>query len=86
MVYVNNELYMTIDLTDEIYREYTVKNENGYNVITVYDGAVCVSESDCPDKTCIKTGYTNNSAKPVICMPHRLQIVIDDNYTDGAVS
>lgn len=82
-IYMNNEVYKTIDLTEKIYMEYTVETEYGWNKIIVDNGKICVSDSDCPDKTCVKTGFINGSGMPIICMPHRLEIIISaDNY-DG---
>ncbi|MGN0577923.1 MAG: NusG domain II-containing protein [Ruminiclostridium sp.] len=64
--------------------EFTVNCTEGYNIVRVENGKICVKESDCPDKTCIKTGFTDSSFKPVICMPHRLEIVIKDgSEADG---
>ncbi|MGN0655158.1 MAG: NusG domain II-containing protein [Ruminiclostridium sp.] len=58
--------------------EFTVNCSEGYNLIKIENGRICVKEADCPDKTCVKTGFTDSSFKPVICMPHRLEIVIKD--------
>lgn len=64
--------------------EFIVNCPDGYNLIKIEDGKICVKESDCPDKTCVKTGFTDSSFRPVICMPHRLEIVIKDgNESDG---
>ena len=85
-VYVNNQLYMEIDLSDEIYREYTVETENGINLISVHDGAIGVIKSDCPDKICIKTGFISDRSKPIICIPHKLEIIIGEKpFLDGVV-
>lgn len=83
VVYVNNNLYMTIDLSEKKYMEYSIETEYGYNKIVVNDGSICVSESDCPDKTCVKTGEITGMGKPIICMPHRLEIIISTNDVDG---
>lgn len=83
VIYVNNNLYTTINLSEKKYIEYTIKTEYGYNKIVVDNGNIYVSESDCPDKTCIKTGKISGSGKPIICMPHRLEIVISTNKVDG---
>ena len=57
---------------------------NGYHlVVTIKDGKVQISESDCPDKVCVKTGKTDDSSKPVICAPAKVIIRVDK---DGGVS
>ena len=66
-------------------REIRLEAGDGYNVISVSEGKIGVIEADCPDKTCIRTGFTDNSFVPVICMPNRLEIVVksEDTETDG---
>lgn len=78
-IYLNNELYRTVNLSDlSIDDEFIIETEYGFNRIKVRNGMICVSEADCPDKTCVKTGWTNSFSRPVICIPHRLEIVVDD--------
>ncbi len=66
--------------------EFTVNCPEGYNLIKIENGKISVTESDCPDKTCVKTGFTDSSFKPVICMPHRLEIVIKDVTEEDGVT
>lgn len=83
-VYVAGEIYSVIDLSEDgLYKKYTIETEFGNNVIYVSEDGICVIEADCPDKTCINTGYSDNPAKPIICMPHRLEIVISGESVDG---
>ena len=82
IVYVNNEVYTTIDLTQKKYREYAIKTEMGYNLVIVENGKICVTDSDCPDKICVKTGFIDGGV-PIICMPHKLEIVVLNNEVDG---
>ena len=78
-IYLNNELYRTINLSDlSIDDEFIIETEHGFNRIWVRNGMICVYEADCPDKTCVKTGWTNSASRPIICIPHRLEIVVDD--------
>lgn len=78
-IYVNNELYKTINLNDSYSDcDFIIETDHGYNRIVVKDGFICVTEADCPDKTCINTGWTDSKTNPVICIPHRLEIVVED--------
>ncbi len=83
-VYSGGVLIHRIDLAEGT-KEFKVETENGYNIISVADGKIGVIEADCPDKTCIKTGFTDSSFIPVICMPNKLEIVVksEDTETDG---
>lgn len=84
VIYVNGYEYMSVYLSEEnLYKEYTIETEYGVNTLFVSDEGICVIDSNCPDKTCINTGFTNNPIKPVICMPNRLEIVIEGSDYDG---
>ena len=83
-IYSYGVLIKEIPLSETGDCEFTVNCPDGYNLIMVENCKICVKESDCPDKTCVKTGFTDSSFKPVICMPHRLEIVIkDETKADG---
>ena len=52
----------------------TVETDGGYNVITVKNGAVRVSDADCPDRVCVNRGWMTGGYMPIVCLPHRLVI------------
>lgn len=56
--------------------EFTVTCADGYNTVTVKDGAIMITSADCPDKVCVKTGAISGGAVPIVCLPHRLEIRI----------
>ena len=86
-IYVDGRLYQTIILTDyEVDTEILIETQYGYNKLLIQNEKIRVLEADCPDKTCVKTGFTNSSSKPVICIPHRLEIVISDSSELDGVS
>ncbi len=51
------------------------KEYSDYNVISVRDGKVCVSDSDCADHTCRHFGKIAKG--DILCLPHDLRIRID---------
>jgi len=62
----------TVDL--RLNQEFTVENgSGGYNVISIADGKIGVSEATCPDHYCIKRGYCD-SGTDIVCLPNRLVI------------
>lgn len=83
-IYLKGELLYRLELDGEC-KEFAVNTDNGYNIVCIKDGKIGIIDADCPDKTCIKTGFTDSPLIPVICMPHRLEIVIEDYSleTDG---
>jgi len=76
------EVLYTFDLTQEPDRTFEIKTADGANTIEIKDGRICVSEADCPDKTCVRMGWLDSAATPVVCLPHHLVI----EYTDGGES
>ena len=66
------QIIKTVDL--RIDQEFTVENgSGGYNVITVKDGKIGVSEATCPDHYCMKRGFCNSGTE-IVCLPNRLTI------------
>ena len=44
---------------------------DGYNVVTVKNGKVAVTEATCPDHYCMNRGFCNSGAQ-IVCLPNRL--------------
>lgn len=79
-IYLGGELLKTVPLSEEC--EFTVECAEGYNVVTVRGGAVSVTDADCPDKVCVRTGAVSGGAVPIVCLPHRLEIRVADGSDD----
>lgn len=47
--------------------------------LTVKNGRICVSRSDCPDKICEKTGFIGGSRQSIVCLPNRISVRIISN-------
>ena len=45
----------------------------GYNVVTVRDGKIAVTEASCPDHYCMDRGYCAGGAQ-IVCLPNKLVI------------
>lgn len=72
-----------IDLNDitEPY-EFEITDENGgHNTIRVENGRIAVVDADCPDKICVNQGYISNGTVPIVCLPHKLSVTIEDKNT-----
>ena len=79
-IYLDGRLIRTVKLSEE--QEFLVEIPGGgHNTVTVRGGKIAVTEADCPDKVCVRTGFQSGRI-PVICLPHRLEIrVITANST-----
>ena len=77
----NGTVLHTLPLTED--RTVTVESPWGTNVITICNGAVAVTEADCPDGICKARGFCSSGAQ-IVCLPHRLVIrFLADQETDG---
>lgn len=62
----------TVDL--RIDQSFTIESENGgYNVISVRDGKIGVTEASCPDHYCMKRGFCNSGTE-IVCLPNKISI------------
>lgn len=65
-------------------RSFTVETAYGSNTVLVEPGAISVTQADCPDQICVHMGkLTTEGGMPIVCMPHRLIIEIEDDGLDG---
>ena len=74
VITVDGEEYARLPLDEDT--ELTVNTDNGYNIVTVKDGKVFVSEASCPDKVCVRTGSADE-LKSVVCLPNKLTVTVE---------
>lgn len=55
------------------------------NVITVKDGKVFVSESDCPGKDCVHMGSLDRGGWSIVCLPNRMEIIVTETQEENPV-
>ena len=53
-----------------------IRNDHGTNLLTIADGAVSMTESDCRNQICVNTGSIRAQGQMIICLPHRLSAEI----------
>lgn len=70
-IWSDGQLLYTLDL--RVDASVTVESEYGINVVTVRDGAIAVTEADCPDHYCMLRGFCSGGAQ-IVCLPNRLVI------------
>ena len=80
----NGQIIKTVNL--RIDQNFIVETENGgFNVITVSDGKIGVTEASCPDHYCMARGFCNSGAQ-IVCLPNRLVIeFLEETEIDGIV-
>ena len=73
-----------ITVDGEVVERINLSTAYGSNTVHVEPGAISVTEADCPDHICVLMGrLTTDGGMPIICMPHRLMIEIEDDGLDG---
>ena len=83
-IYQNGTLIQTVSLSQD--GEFTVTGTYR-NTITVQDGKIAVTDSDCPGKDCVHSGFSGSAGKSIVCLPNGLEIriVSDDDHVDFVV-
>lgn len=77
VVEVNGREYGRYSLYEKNGKILDVKTEFGYNKIEISDGKVRVSESDCPDRLEVKSGWIDSAGEMLVCLPNRVLVRID---------
>ena len=83
-VEINGETVDEFPLAADTVRRYT-DGRGGFNVIQTENGAVSVSESNCPGQTCVRCRAIGRSGESIICLPHRLVVSIVGPPSDSGV-
>ena len=71
----NNKVLYTFDLSIEEDRFFRIEtSDGGWNEVKINNGQISITDADCPDKTCVKTGVLRSESIPIVCLPHKLVI------------
>lgn len=74
---VDGELIRSIDLSAVAAPyEFEVDCGSGSNTVRAEHGAISIVRADCPDQVCVRQGTIEDSALPIVCLPHKLVITI----------
>ncbi len=83
-IWVDGACRQQIKLSDSGTQTLHISGRVGEVVVTVDGKRMCVSEADCPDHTCVKTGWISQVGQTAVCLPNRVMIKITGS-TDDAV-
>ena len=78
-IYQNGVLLMTVSLDQP--QEFPVEGDY-CNVITVKDGAIAITDSDCPGRDCVHSGKIHSPGRSLVCLPNGLEIRIVSGQSD----
>ncbi len=76
-IVIEGKIYKKVLIENEEYKEkIEINTKYGYNLVYIHDGGVEITEADCHDKICIKTGFIDKKGKIIACLPHKLYVKI----------
>lgn len=78
-IYRNGQLMMTVSLDQP--REFSVEG-NYCNTITVKDGTIAITDSDCPGQDCVHSGAIHSPGRSLVCLPNALEIRVVSGQSD----
>ncbi|MDE6657552.1 MAG: NusG domain II-containing protein [Oscillospiraceae bacterium] len=71
----DNQILQEIDLAIAEDQEINIPtSDGGYNIIKIQNHEIFISQADCPDQTCVKSGILKAQGLPIVCLPHKLII------------
>lgn len=78
-VYLEGELVKTLSLDEdtcfEISGAYT-------NEITVKNGQIAITASDCPGEDCVHSGAIKATGRSIVCLPNELEVRVISGASD----
>lgn len=72
-IWLKGELVREVDLSED--QEFVLQSDYE-NCITVRDGKISVSGSDCPGEDCVHSGWKSHAGESIVCLPNQLEIRI----------
>lgn len=85
-VIIDDKVYEEVVITDRNYQKtIKIETEEGYNYIRIHDGGVEITEADCYDEVCVKTGFIDRKGQIIACLPHKMYVKIlgEDSQIDN---
>jgi len=93
-IYKNGVVTETVNLTAVtnsyafiVYGNAEIGGSSGFNILEVEHGRIRVSKADCADGDCVRMGWAQGGAIPIICLPNRLVVAFEsgDSGVDAIV-
>lgn len=60
-----------------------IDGSHGVVTVEMLGGAVRVAEAECPDRTCVKTGWVRAPGSAIVCLPNGVTVRIGGARDDG---
>ncbi len=83
VVRVNGEIYGVYDLAED--REVEIHADGHFNKFIIRGGQAQMTEADCMNHDCIKTGPAGMTNQSIVCLPNRVSITIEGEEGENDV-
>lgn len=74
VITVDGKLYGSYSLAED--RTVEIRQKNHLNKITIKDGSVQMSYSDCRNQICVGDGSISRTNQSLVCLPNRVMVEI----------
>jgi len=81
-IYIDGHLTHTIEVGREM-QELRLESAAGYNVLQIGPDGVRISEADCSNQDCVRTGLQTRPGGVIACLPHRLLVSLSGGKEAG---
>lgn len=85
-IYVDSREYATYTVSEGYEKEITITTDEGYNQLKLQSKTITITDSDCPNRDCVHMGTISRAGDMLICLPHKLMIVLEGGDGVDAVS
>ena len=78
-IYQDGSLVKTLSLSEDM----TFQIEGKYrNEITVQNGEIAITASDCPGEDCVHSGPIHSSGRSIVCLPNGVEVRVVNGVSD----
>jgi len=83
VIYQNGEMIREVSLSES--QSFEIGGDY-HNTVTVKDGKISVSDTDCPGSDCAHSGWKSRAGESIVCLPNKVEIRIQsDKKSEDAV-
>lgn len=78
-VYQDGKLVKTVSLSED---QVFVVEGKYENTVSVRDGRIAVTHSNCPGEDCVSCGWLDSAGRSIVCLPNGLEIRVVTGNSD----
>lgn len=82
LISVDGQIYGIYDINDD--RTVEIEQDGHTNNITIKDGSVSMTYSDCANQVCVDKGAVTQAKDSIVCLPNRVMVeIVADESSEG---